>query len=201
MYDNVRDAQSYLNGTVAFWDGAPIYIERIEADFGVSGYKLPVDGRAVRETFGTINDKRFQCQQYRLGYLNWSTGAALYVSRRPHRGVHQGLSDQNLSIIDGLGNPQSMARAIREQGFADMLMGKYPTPAEAAKMMDKKGTTSVAFDRYLAVSRHPHFENLRFLKYKGRDVSWSDKNEFKLPEEFKYLQQICEPTGIIEKAA
>lgn len=201
MYDNARDAASYLNNTVAFWDGSPIYIDRIEADFSIQGYKLPLTNNSMRENLGNCQDKRFQCREFRLGYINWSNGAAIYAERRPHRGVQQGLCDNNVVMLDGRGNPQSMSRAIREQGFVDMLLGKYPSPAEASAKMERGDVSSVAFERYLAVARHANFNNLRYLKYKGRDVSWSDNNRFKLPDEFKYLREICEPTGILERAA
>ena len=59
----------------------------------------------------------------------------------------------------------------------------------------------IAFDRKLALARHDHFDNLFYLRYRGRDVSWSDCAEFTLPEEYKYLQETCEPTGAIRNKA
>jgi len=203
MFDRADDANSYLRATVCYWGNDPIYVERVTPDFFAHFYVLPLNGSSQIQT-GDVRDARFNCQQYRLGYMNYGkTGNSYHVSRRPARQMQQGLSDNNLTIAgarDAYGDMLGLAKAIRDQGFVDMLKGVYPTMEEVrAKLLDKR-TKSVAVSPQLAVKRHPQFNNLHFLEYKGREISFSETLEFALPDEFKYLREICAPTGVLKAA-
>lgn len=203
VYDNAADANSYLRGTVCYWGDAPIYVDRVTPDFLAHYYVLPLTGNAEMVT-GDIRDRMFNCQQYRLGYMNSVTRTqSFHVSRRPARQLQQGLCDNNMIFrgnLDRFDDGYGMGRAIRDQGFVDMLRGTYPTVEEVrAQLVDKK-VQSVAVSPQLAVKRHPQFSNLHFLEYKGREISFSETLEFALPDEFKYLREICAPTGVLKAA-
>lgn len=204
LYDNARDAHQYLGNTVCYWDGRPMYVERIGATFLASGYLLPITVASERVEVD-INDARFNCRAFKLGYMNSERlGCAVYVARRPVRGVSQGLCENNLSFTiggnDGRGRVLSMNNAIRDKGFADMLTGTYPTRQQATDRLGKDGTPSVAVTPWVAIKKHDTLTNLRFLEYRGREISFSETLEFVLPTEFEYLRQICAPSGVLRAA-
>ena len=202
MFDNVRDAHQYLNNTVCYWNGEPIYIERVGEGFMASGYNLPLTPGMDR-SFYDVRDPAFNCREYRIGYMNSERlGYAIFLSRRPVRGVSQGLCETNLSFLGANGRirEMSIANAIRDQGFVDMLQGRYPSRAEVLKKFEDVETPSVALSPYVALKRHDVLTNLHFLEYKGREISFSETPEFQLPTEFEYLREICGPTGVLRAA-
>lgn len=202
MFDNVRDAHQYLNNTVCYWNGEPIYIERVGEGFMASGYNLPLTPGMDRSYYD-VRDPAFNCREYRIGYMNSERlGHAIFLSRRPVRGVSQGLCENNLSFLgmNGRVREMSVANAIRDQGFVDMLKGKYPSRDEVLKKFENVKTPSVALSPYIALKRHDVLTNLHFLEYKGREISFSETPEFQLPTEFEYLREICGPTGVLRAA-
>lgn len=203
MYDRADDANTYLRHTVCYWDGQPIYIERVGGDFMMSYYVLPITNLSDLQT-ADVRDARFNCKQYQLGYMNSTKmGQSFHVTRRPARQVQQGLCDNNISFagqLDPYADRIGIGQAIRDPGFVDMLKGVYPNMEQTkARLADKK-VQSVAVSPQLAVKRHPRFNNLHFLEYKGREISFSETLEFALPDEFKYLREICAPTGVLKAA-
>jgi len=202
VFDNARDANQYLNNTVCYWNGQPIYVERVDGDFMASGYLLPLTGRSVRTQYD-VRDPSFNCREYRLGYMNSGRiGQAVFLSRRPVRGISQGLCDNNISFIgaNGRNREMSVTNAIREQGFVDMLIGQYPSRDEVLAKFEDPKVPSVALSPYVALKRHGVLTNLHFLEYKGREISFSETPEFCLPTEFEYLREICGPTGVLRAA-
>lgn len=203
MFDNARDANQYLSGTVCYWDGNPIYVDHVDGAFNAIGYNLPMKARGENPLIrADVRDRRFNCREFNLGYVNLqSYGQAFYMSRVPHRGVQQGLCDANVMFEgrpkDPAKPPPRLRNILTDPGFAAMLRGTYPTPAEAADQLGK--SHSVAFSAELCVKKHPRFSNLRFLEYRGREVSFSETLTFKLPDEFRYLQESCEPHGVLER--
>lgn len=205
MFDNARDANQYLAATVCYYDGHPVYIEAVGADFNASAYRLPYTGASKRINFD-VRSPQFNCREFKLGYMNSEqTGKAIFVSRRPARGMAQGLSDTNLAFtVDGVigargRGAMALNAAIRDQGFADMLLGLYPDRATAEKSF--KDRQAVAVSPWLAIKKHGTLTNLRFLEYRGREISYSETFEFDLPEEFQYLREICRPVGCLRNAA
>lgn len=203
MYDRADDANTYLRHTVCYWDGEPIYIERVGGDFQMSYYVLPVTNNSDL-VYGDVRDPRFNCKQYQLGYMNSTKmGVSFHVTRRPARQVQQGLCDNNTSFIGDLGpydDRMGIGQAIRDPGFVAMLKGVYPTMEETRRRLEDRKVKSIAVSPQLAVKRHPQFTNLHFLEYKGREISFSETLEFALPDEFKYLREICAPTGVLRAA-
>jgi hypothetical protein len=203
MYDRADDANTYLRHTVCYWDGQPIYVERVGGDFQMSYYVLPITNLSDLQ-YADVRDARFNCKQYQLGYMNSAKmGQSLHVTRRPARQVQQGLCDNNTSFagqVDPYGDRMGMGQAIRDPGFVDMLKGVYPNMEETKARLANKKVQSVAVSPQLAVKRHPQFSNLHFLEYKGREISFSETLEFALPDEFKYLREICAPTGVLRAA-
>ena len=202
MFDNARDANQYLNNTVCYWNGDPIYIERVDGDFMASGYMLPLTGQTARSQYD-VRDPAFNCREYRLGYMNSERlGQAVFLSRRPVRGVSQGICDNNISFIgvNGRGREMSVGNAIRDQGFVDMLTGRYPSRDEVIAKFEDVKIPSVALSSCVALKRHGVLTNLHFLEYKGREISFSETPEFHLPTEFEYLREICGPTGVLRAA-
>lgn len=197
-FDNQRDASSYLSNTVCYYNGVPIYIEAIDANLMAHAYNLPYNGQ-VRLV--DINSELFNCREYKLGYMNAADGC-YYVSRRPSRGTAQGICDNNLSFIpsdnDRHHRGTNMARAVQDPGLVQMLTGIYPTIPEALQKLEHPNVNAVAISRHLCIKKHPQFNNLRFLEYKGQEISFSDTNAFDLPEDFQYLREICNPTGVLK---
>lgn len=208
LYDNLRDARQYLEGTVAYWEGDPVYVGGVEQGAGKSlsafVYRLPY--RATDAFHVDISDERFNCFKYKLGYVNKADGEVFYVSRRPSRGVAQGICGNNLSIrnIDGQDQGRirdEFVRLIKDTGFRDALMGKYPTVAEAREqLVANPKLRAVAFNKYFCLKRHPNFTNLFFLGYKGEEIAFSATQEFTLPTELSYLKEVCTPSGIVKAA-
>jgi hypothetical protein len=202
VFDNARDANQYLNNTVCYWNGQPIYIERVDGDFMASGYMLPLTGKTAQSRYD-VRDPAFNCREYRLGYMNSERlGQAVFLSRRPVRGVSQGICDNNISFIgvNGRGREISVGNSIRDQGFVDMLMGRYPSRDEVLTKFEDVNVPSVALSSCVALKRHGVLTNLHFLEYKGREISFSETPEFRLPTEFEYLREICGPTGVLRAA-
>lgn len=203
MYDRADDANTYLRHTVCYWNGEPIYIERVGGDFQMSYYVLPITSNSELQ-YNDVRDPRFNCKQYQLGYMNSvKMGQSFHVTRRPARQVQQGLCDNNTSFtgaLDPYADRFMMGQALRDPGFTNMLMGIYPSMAEVRERLADNKVKSIAVSPQLAVKRHPQFTNLHFLEYKGREISFSETLEFDLPDEFKYLREICAPTGVLKAA-
>jgi hypothetical protein len=203
MFDNARDANQYLANTVCYWDGTPVYIERVRDDFMASGYKLPLTNTTEREAFNVLAPE-FNCRNYNLGYMNSTKlGRAVFVSRRPVRGVSQGICDNNLQFsVNGAPARHIMGinTAMRDRGFTAMLQRRYPTREEALAQFSKPNVPSVAVSPWVAIKKHDTLTNLRFLEYRGREISFSETHEFVLPTEFEYLREICGPTGVLRAA-
>lgn len=208
MYDNHQDANRYLANTVCYWDGVPIYVAECRAGrndrniIEAYAYKLPY-GFHDGEYFN-IGDERFNAFKYKLGYINTGNGV-VYMARRPARIQSQGLCANNVNIrgmsvgAGGARYRDDFNDLVRGDGFKDMLLGKYPSMAEARKiLLEKPNIRAVAFSREFAIKRHPQFKNLFFLSYKGEDISYSETSEFSLPEEYKYLKEISTQKGCLK---
>lgn len=212
MYDNANDAYRYLQGTVVYWNGTPVYVSDVQTiDRVIKALVRPIPIRGGRgdEEWVSIDDPNFNCMKYNLGYVNLVNGTVAYVTRRPARAQAQGLASQNVSVqyshgIDQRhwGRADIWADLVRNQpGLGECLMGKYPSLDEArAKLMADKTVKAVAFDRYFAIKRHSEFSNLFFLNYKGEDISWSDSSEFSLPDGYKHLMEMCNEKGCLKAA-
>lgn len=208
-FDNARDANQYLAGTVCYWGESPFFVDHVDETFQAHGYLLPLTNNSAVQLVD-CNDRRFNCREYKLGYMNSAEGSAYYVSRLPARHVQQGIAGTNTLFLragDAIparrdrfgGRGYGMQEAIRDQGFVDMLQGRYPPAEEVARRLVEGGARSVAVSRFLAIKRHPQFKNLNFLEYKGREVSYSETLAFDLPEEFVYLRELCQPAGVLKQ--
>lgn len=202
MFDNAADANAYLRRTIIMWDGAPAYVHEVRASAkgGIEAtvQLLPLDDGRKLETVD-INDSKFNCRLYNLGYMQSGRGGLFYVTRLPSREMPQGLATNNLKFTSATRGRMDFGNAIYDKGFRDMLMGKYTSPKDALKTLsDDKAVAGVCVSPVLAVTRHDKFKDLLFLEYKGREVSFSQSLEFSLPPEFKYLAEVCQPTGLLK---
>lgn len=210
MYDNANDANRYLAGTIAYWDNEPVYVSSVERRRSPEGpyalmalvTNLPI--KLGGEFYINISDPRFNCMKYQLGYCNTREHGAVYITRRPARIQSQGICGANLSVrghVGGIRDRDLFPTLIRDAGFVSMLKGEYPSVDEARKLLhENRNLNSVAFEKNLGFKRHKRFSNLLFLIYKGDDVAYSDSGEFTLPEEFRYLYEVCQSKGCIKAA-
>jgi hypothetical protein len=202
MFDNARDANQYLSNTVCYWNGAPFYVESVNPEMEARGYLLPINNASLRMSVD-VRDVRFNCREFKLGYVNTAWGFASYVSRVPVRGLSQGIGDNNLRFegngVDAAGRHQDVfvQNLLRDQGFADMLNGVYPDRAEVERRLADPAVLSVAVSPWVSIKKHTQFRNLFYLEYKGREIAWSETDRFALPPEFNYLREIIQPTGTL----
>lgn len=203
MFDNAADANSYLRNTICYWGPDPIYIDHVDEGFQAHYYLLPTSGDQMLSV-GDVRDPMFNCRRFNIGYMNSATQSKVFhVTRIPARQMQQGLCDNNLRFVgavDPFGGMYGVRRARKDPGFAAMLRGEYPELQQVKLMLADPKVKSMAVSPCLSLKRHPQFNNLHFLEYKGREISFSETLEFTLPTEFKYLREVCAPTGVLKAA-
>lgn len=208
MYDNAGDAGRYLAGTVCTWDGRPVYVSDVrngEARGSITARIHYLPYAMSPEFWVDIADPRFNATQFRLGYMNCGDGRARFVSRTPARIQSQGLCQGNTRFRgapEGIAPSFGFKQAIREQGWVDMMTGVYPSMEGAQdRLANDARCASVGISRDFAVVRHPKFKKLFFLEYRGREIAFSDVPvSFTLPEEYRFLKEVCEPLGVTKVA-
>ena len=197
-YENERDAQQHLLGTVVMYAGAPAYVHEIAPSasgaFVVSLGHLP----RYRNIFQVdLFDGQFEPRGIRLGYCNIvNAGRATFLSRIPSRQYHQGLHRTNLRIPeDETGRRHTnFEHLLTDAGFADCLRNIYPSYKEALNLLENPNILSAAFHRYFAVSK----DELGFYRMhnRGIPVAYGGADKIILADKYEYLREQLTELGI-----
>lgn len=96
MYDNPRDVDFRLRGTLVEYKGELRYVDGFDGENEV--YKLHL--RGVREDV-RLDSRYLKITNIRTGYMNIN-GHLVYLSRRPTRAYRQGLRQDNTTCYGDL---------------------------------------------------------------------------------------------------
>lgn len=188
QYESVEDASLRLRGSVVLYDGAPVYVEGVNAAppedakeiFRVHFRNLPIGDNGPQRKY--ISSRKFDLAPFKMGFLNTDKGA-VYCSRSPARQQSQGLVSKNFVAEavppgDPVKHPFGGApRAAQGISFEDFIMhsnvpkmvaGEYPLFAEACANAAKG--VSTAFARELCVAPDPDLPFLLYLYHKTTKV-------------------------------
>lgn len=124
MYDNLRDVEFRLRGTLVEYDGDLHYVSEVDVD---DGYTLRVVGK--HDTSVALTDPKLKITGIKTGYLNFN-GKLLFLKRRPTRTYRQGLRYDNTSCT-GYYTFGELSERIRYQEIHDEPLG------EDIKILDK----------------------------------------------------------------
>ena len=211
QYESVNDANMRLSGTIVLYDGKPVYIREVGAlaeGEGKNGdiYRVyikelpikPNDRGAYERKF--ISSKKFDLAPFPMGFMNTASGKAVYLSRAPRRQQKQGLSEATLSQyvvgdLSGQGRLVRFADLTSSQQFVDCINGKYPSVAEATKMV-AEGADSVAFSRVFAIARDKSLPELIYLYHKKDKVGFIMDGKLKLSAKGRCLRESLNEVGV-----
>lgn len=197
-YENERDAQQHLQGTVIMYAGAPAFVHEITPAAGgafvVHLGHLP----RFRNIFQVdLFDSQLEPRGMRLGYCNVTgAGQAVFLTRVPSRQYHQGLCRTNVNIPSDEHGHRIVGfdTLMIDPGFTDALRGIYPNLKEATDLLENPDYRSVAFDRYFALSK----DELGFYRMynRGMPVAYGQLSSFQLAEKFEYLREQLTELGV-----
>lgn len=162
IYDNQRDANSRLSGTIVLWENKAARVLDVTENLGLFMRQLSTTKEAVLKQ----DDAALQLISPPLGYANLKRGA-VYLVRKPVRMWKQGLDPRQLWME---GRPVLVRAQWDGPEFTKCYDGDYPTIDKAVKMF--KGTNpfaqespeTVAFSRQWAVGKRGE------LLYKNKEV-------------------------------
>lgn len=192
IYDSNEQKQMRLGGTCVVHGSRAVFIDQVNTNGTYLASVVPFADR-LQLTIDP-NDPTLRYMELPLGYANIDANGVndiLYVARTPTRQNRQGL---NSSVIRG-GQTQvirwrcSFDGLLRQQGFADMLLGVYPTRDVALKMINDGKAHAVAIGRRFGLVSSGHGWPVE-LFYRGTKVGWTDGGDkFKLPKEFEFMKE------------
>lgn len=186
-YDNLEDAKTKLVGTFCMYGGKAFTIKLLQE---VAPGKYHVTGSEMlngREVTCDIDDPKFNCSDYNIGYLNRMSAAAWFY-RVPMKQYKQGLRHDQVSMkCSHRGFYGVEFRAGKPLG--QMLENIYPTMSEAAKLLKDQEASIVAFGRNFAMTLDTvHADYI--IEYKGGNVGFThDLETFKLMKEHEHLYE------------
>lgn len=150
-YANYNDAFRRLHNSICFWDKEPVLVRYPYDDtkdkdkvnlFSLKDQKYLGEGKKFN-----ITDPSFSDATPTLGYCFVGQEQAVYVSRRPDRGLGQGFSADNAVV-----KPYCVRWTISSRDMHKCIKGEHPTFYEAQQML-KDGIGSVPFHRYGALKK------------------------------------------------
>lgn len=193
-YDNLNDAQTKLNGTYAYYDGKAILIKSVHPRNDMKPNNgeyliIPVNMAGTRqlEPFH-MEDPKFNCWRYNLGYAN-KRGYAAWFYRRPVKQWKQGLRhdqvDSRFSAMDG----EYGGIDFRGVHIAEMLENRYAKLSTAAAAVQQGEAKIMAFHRHFALS-FDKFHDDFLVEYKGvKFASSKDLKSFKIVKGFEHIDE------------
>jgi len=189
-YDNLEDTKTKLLGTYCYYADKAFTVKTVNTavpnadngDYVISG-QLMFNGRGVEFK---IDDPKFNCTHYNLGYVNFSPSSHWYY-RIPAKQYKQGLRyDQvgcKVTKSEYYGGPNFKP----SKPLALMLENNYPTLPEALKSVKDKERVVTAFHKNFAVS-YDEVHNDFVIEYKGNYIGHThDFREIKLMREYDHL--------------
>lgn len=203
-YETTEEVRFRLEGSVVVYDGDLVYITRVTMPEEVEEKKeiarvffepLPYGGNRGKEVRKYLSSRKFDLTPFRMGYMNYK-GRAIYLSRSPVRQNRQGLSNNNLSILEINGKRAgdvNFGRLIAEQGFVDMFKGKYPDFKTAGELLGDKDVSSVAISNTFAFVIDHDLDAL-ILNHKGVKCGLAMKGDrgLRVSQKYHFLRQEME---------
>ena len=207
-YETVDEVKSRLEGTVVLYQDDPVYITRVSMPDAedrkeiarVFFVPLPLGKEGLikgggKEVRKYLSSKHFDLAPFKMGYMNHN-GEATFVSRAPVRQYKQGFSQTTAVFTDCRGRKSErigFANAIREQGFLDMVKGKFPDFKTAGDMLGDKEVSSVALSRSFCFIVDHDLEALLLL-HKGVKCGIAMKGDkgLKVAPKFAFLREEME---------
>lgn len=218
-YEHLDDASMRLRNTVVRYKGDPVYITNIRPGTGDEIFRvyfqpLPVkkvDGfiapRKVRlgpdgpefveeaeEERRYISSRNFDISPFKMGYVNDPKGAA-YCSRLPTRKQQQGLCAENFGA-SSVGGNFNFNSFLSCPGVVDMVHGRYPSLAEAQRLLAEKQSPLIAFHRDFAISRDEILGNLFHVFYRGNKVGAYLDGGLILGDKYRCLKESLIELGV-----
>lgn len=184
-FDNHRDAESRLLGTILFYQGKSFLVEGISPSLKLTG-SIVTTGQNV-----TVSQEDPDLQYFcpPLGNINTEAGS-FYVMRQPMRRWKQGIDMRALFCPD---TPRPLLhRHLHFKGLAECLEGVYPSFEESLSSFQGRNPfkqtekARVAFSREFSVSR------TGALNYKNRQVGNIVRGVPELAEHSSWLQSKLE---------
>lgn len=205
-YDSVGDSQARLSGTVVTCRGEPCFVHSVQ---GLNTNQiaqvtfLPYNPRSKEFKIEEIPLTRENFEVNRLPQLGYVNGKnfAYYLSRRPVRGIKQGLCRGNVDIPNPYDGPApNFETLISKKEFVDMLLGKYEAFRNVFDhVVYSDEMTTKAFNKQYALELD-EMESVT-LNYRGLKVARANNPRkvgpvFKLPKQFHYLAEELQENGI-----
>lgn len=184
-FDNMRDAEMRLVGTILFYDNRAFHVTGIDEDLRVIGDIILTNERKVVEQDDEL--LKFHCPP--LGYVNLPEDS-LYFMRQPMRRWKQGVDTRAL-VCPSYG--------VRGRGMVDhaslarCMEGDYPSLERALGMFSSRNPfkqgerRGVAFSKHFAVT-----DRGETLCYKGKTVGILQDGMPVLHDRYRYLTESLE---------
>jgi hypothetical protein len=184
-FDNMRDAEMRLVGTILFYDNRAFSVRAIDEDLRLVGnIILTGEDKVVEQTDELL---KFHCPP--LGYVNLAEDS-LYFMRQPMRRWKQGVDMRALVC------PSHGLRArgrIDPESLAKCMEGDYPSFERALGMFNCRNPFKQHERRGVAFSKHFAVTDLgQSLCYKGKPVGVVENGVPLLSERHRYLTESLE---------
>lgn len=174
MYDNVRDAQKYLEHTIIRYKKAPVYVTRIS-----EGVSLRImDIKTGKESKVLITDPLLNFDPVPLGYGVDARGFPYFCFRTPRRRWKQGLHEESFSLHPTSLGYVDFGNMAGLRSIYDAIKGKHKKFKEAFK-------EGGVFHRYFCVKK----DGETYLEYKGDVIGVFVGEELSLYENYSYLDK------------
>lgn len=213
-YETAEEVRARLEHTVVMYDGQPVYISKCQVPEDMAEkdeiarvffYELPVlPGGRAKETRKYLSSKKFDLAPPKMGYMNFNVpgdgNRAIFVQRAPLRQYKQGLCQAVVTYTDPRGRRDehiNFNMMIADQGFVDMLAGKYPDFKQAGEMLGDKAQDSVAVSRSFAFVVENDLDCL-IMVHKGLKCGLALRGDkaLKIPPKFHFLREEMEACRI-----
>lgn len=199
-FDNIDDVISKFVGTICYYAGKPVRVDKVTTSQDGTSFTLIIKGTNPPVSVAIdISDPKFSYKNFNLGYAN-TPGFACWWFRRPLKQYQQGLKRNQVNFL--CATPGAM---LVDDGFGftknyiSMLSDEYPSVASCAKLVSIGERISAAFHRDFAVSFDPLHGDFT-LEFRGKNVGiTSDLKAFKLAPAHEHLRETLQEVLLGDK--
>lgn len=200
-FDNIDDVISKFVGTVCYYEGKPVRVEKALHSMVNEGsftfILKPSDGGPLKSI--EITDPKFNYRDFNLGYANLSSHA-VWLFRRPLKQYQQGLRHNQVGMLCAV-----PAGQLPDDGFGftknyiKMLSDDYPPLSVCTKQVTVDGRHSSAFHRDFAISFNPLHGDYT-IEFRGKNIGIShDLVDFKLTPAHEHLRETLQEVILGDK--
>ncbi len=179
-YYTQEDVHMRLHNSICKYKGEPVFIFVNLRDPVNTIYLSTLQGakEVMRNLKIMTTDPDFVHRSLELGYVNYGQGGyrpgnAYYYARIPQRRQIQGISANNVTVLDAHG--PSFGEIMGSTYVRNMLTNSYPTYADAIKQVEEGDVKGVAFHRHACVRRVDGHNISLFFKERGVAL-WNPKH-------------------------